>query len=430
MRLRQSSDHGPPIVAVVFVVAVAVSGVGPAAVGTASAAQTTLTATDTVGFGPPVAVDSFVVDNNTTDSLVDQTNDTIDTINNTTDTVNETTDETIDTVGGTTNETTATLDDTLEATNNTTSTVGETVETVENTTSETADDLSDSTGSLDEWTLLEGTTTTGSGGNTTAPLDEDTSTPSSAAPSYTGPSPYSSTAPFPDGIGGAGSVPAAVAVGAGLAIAGAAVRTGLAGGLLAGAPAIAPEGLRMTVRGAIDRVIRSIAPMRYSRWDDSDPLEHEGRAGVFEVIEGSPGIYLTAVSERTDVPLSTLRHHVRVLERENLIAGATVRGRRRFYPANRDDVELAAALNDEATAPIIDALARLGPTSVSALADAVERDVSTVTHHLQRLEEGGLVQRTREGREIANRLAPDVHAALAPVEPESDRPIDAPVSAD
>lgn len=181
----------------------------------------------------------------------------------------------------------------------------------------------------------------------------------------------------------------------------------------------------VTGRQMVDRVPRVFAPLRYSRYDDSDPLEHDDRATVFETIDDSPGVYLSELSEQTGVSLSTLRHHVRVLEQEDLIAAARVRGRRRFYPAHTEDVELAAAMNDEATAPIVDALARLGAVTVSDLADEDGRDASTVTHHLQRLENDGLVEREREGRAIVNRLAAEVREALAPLGETSVEPAEA-----
>lgn len=217
----------------------------------------------------------------------------------------------------------------------------------------------------------------------------------------------------------------------GLAVGVQAVVAGVAFRELTDVPAPA-RTVAVTGRQVMDRGPRLFAPLRYSRYDDSDPLEHDDRAAVFETIEDSPGVYLSQLSERTEVSLSTLRHHVRVLEREDLIAAARVRGRRRFYPAHTEDVELAAAMNDEATAPIVDALARLGAVTVSDLADADGRDASTVTHHLQRLEEDGLVERERDGRAIVNRLAAEVREALAPMGDTAPEPVEseATVSAD
>jgi len=223
---------------------------------------------------------------------------------------------------------------------------------------------------------------------------------------------------------------------------------GVVGGVgLAGVVAVAlrqgalvPGGLTTAVRTAVspataagsdalDRLLRTFYPLRYSRYDDSDPLEHEARVEMLDVVETEPGTYLSEVSERAGLPLSTTRHHMRVLEQEELVASATVRGRRRFYPGGAEGLELAAAMNDEATARLLDALARLGPSSVSALAEELDRDPSTITHHLKRLETDGVVVRERDGRAIVNSLSPEAAEALDPVPDPAER-TENPVSAD
>ena len=155
-------------------------------------------------------------------------------------------------------------------------------------------------------------------------------------------------------------------------------------------------------------------PLRYSRYDDSDPLEHEARSRVYEIINDTPGAYLSELSEEADLPLSTTRHHIKVLEREDLVSGAKLRGKRRFYPAYSDGLELAAALNDDSTAAVLDTIGRLGAASVSDLADELDRDPSTISHHLQRLEEDEIILREREGRAVMNRLSPEARTALEP----------------
>lgn len=167
-------------------------------------------------------------------------------------------------------------------------------------------------------------------------------------------------------------------------------------------------------RAILDRMVRLVAPLRYSRYDDSDPLQQETRRQVFETIQTAPGLYLSAVAERAEIPLSTARHHARVLEQEGLVTSRKVRGKRRFFPDDEEGVALAAAVDDEPTASVLDALLALGESSVAALADHLDRDPSTVTHHLQRLEAEGLVVRERQGRSVCNRLAPAVRRALDP----------------
>lgn len=193
------------------------------------------------------------------------------------------------------------------------------------------------------------------------------------------------------------------------------------------ATALAPTltaGLAPVSRsGTFDRLLRMLAPLRYSRYDDSDPLEHDARASVYEVVDDAPGAYLSEVAEQADLPLSTVRHHIRVLEREDLVSGAKVRGKRRFYPAYETDIELAAALNDKPTAVVIDAVARLGTASVSDLADDLGRDPSTISHHLKRLEEDDIIVRERDGRAVMNKLSAEARTALDPSrDPETDGP--------
>jgi predicted transcriptional regulator len=174
---------------------------------------------------------------------------------------------------------------------------------------------------------------------------------------------------------------------------------------------LAPVAGRVSV---FDRLFRMLAPFRYSRYDDSDPLEHDARADVYDVVNDAPGAYLSEVADEAGLPLSTARHHIRVLEREDLVSGAKVRGKRRFYPAYTQGIELAAALNDEATAVVIDAISRLGASSVSDLADELGRDPSTVSHHLKRLAEDDIIVRERDGRAVMNKLSAEARTALEP----------------
>ncbi|NHN48123.1 helix-turn-helix domain-containing protein [Halostella sp. JP-L12] len=160
----------------------------------------------------------------------------------------------------------------------------------------------------------------------------------------------------------------------------------------------------------------------YSKFDDSDPLEHESRERLYETVVDAPGVHLSELCDRAGVTLSTARHHLRVLEDEGLIATAKHRGKRRYFPAGDDERELAAAMSDDAAATVLETLAYTGPATVSTLAEELGRDPSTVTHHLKRLDEDGLVARERDGRAVMNSLEPAVESALAPTVADADAP--------
>lgn len=144
-----------------------------------------------------------------------------------------------------------------------------------------------------------------------------------------------------------------------------------------------------------------VALVGYSRYDDSDPLEHEVRNELHAVVSRAPGLPIAEVAREVDSAVSTVRYHVRVLERESLVEATRVDGRNRLYPVGfGGDVERAAALEDEATRAVLTAVQRHEPINVTALAEALDRSPSTVSHHEKRLVAAGLVDRERDGKRV------------------------------
>ncbi|QGS34805.1 metalloregulator ArsR/SmtB family transcription factor [Corynebacterium xerosis] len=56
-----------------------------------------------------------------------------------------------------------------------------------------------------------------------------------------------------------------------------------------------------------------------------------------------------------------------------------------------------------------------GPVSVNELTDMVGLSQPTISHHLKRLTEAGLLERTREGRSVIHRVKPELFAELRTV---------------
>ncbi|MDF9745768.1 winged helix-turn-helix transcriptional regulator [Natrinema salsiterrestre] len=154
---------------------------------------------------------------------------------------------------------------------------------------------------------------------------------------------------------------------------------------------------------------------QYSRFDDSDPLAHDSRREIYHKIGTDPGIHLSELADATDASLSTIRHHLRILDEENLISSKKVRGNRCYYRGDTiEDVDIALriALEKPATRRLLETLADRGAAQTTTLADELDRHPSTVTHHLSTLEESGLVVRTRDGSAIMTRLEPDIERTV------------------
>jgi DNA-binding transcriptional ArsR family regulator len=226
--------------------------------------------------------------------------------------------------------------------------------------------------------------------------------------------------PLPDSRTGSGIAAGTVLIGAALI----ARSTGTAAALsaLSGSGGSLLATLISVLR---DWVGRFLSIFGYKRYSDDDPLAHETRERLYELIRDAPGSYLAEISDETGVTMGTARYHLRVLEFENLVASEEIRGRRRYVPVGTDWAALEAALHDETTARIVEALERGGPDSVSGLADRLDRDPSTISHHLDRLADDGIVERERDGRAVVNKLADDARISL---EGDETAPGRAPVS--
>jgi DNA-binding transcriptional ArsR family regulator len=261
-------------------------------------------------------------------------------------------------------------------------------------------------------TTVSGATTAAAGTGTTGSATADAGTRAAEPPSTppTGRTPTGVVAAPPRaGVSNAGDVPA----GPGAAATGTAGVAAVALGTMVGTgPGIERE-LAQRVSDRLERLVRLVAPFRYSRHDDSDPLDHEVRAAIHDHVTEHPGTYVSALGEAVDVSTSTVRHHLRILEREGLVEDAHVLGRRRLFPAGVDHPAVTAALADETTADVMLALARHGPCGSGSLAEELDTSPSTVSHHLSRLEEAGVVVREDDGRATRNRLSSAVDEALS-----------------
>lgn len=142
----------------------------------------------------------------------------------------------------------------------------------------------------------------------------------------------------------------------------------------------------------------------YSRYDSSCPLENSVRRKIHETIEESPGIYQVELATATQIPRSTIRYHVRILEEEKLITGEKVRGKQRYFPRGSDNVELQGALRDETGRSVLVAIDRLEPVTVTDLAEELDRAPSTISYHLTRLADAELIEQERDDGAVRNRL--------------------------
>ncbi|WP_458208606.1 winged helix-turn-helix transcriptional regulator [Haladaptatus sp. NG-SE-30] len=168
-----------------------------------------------------------------------------------------------------------------------------------------------------------------------------------------------------------------------------------------------PSSVRMSQiieRSGLDDVsvasVSTTVVNSYSRYDDSDPLENNVRMKIHEAIKQSPGASISEISEQTEIPRSTVRYHIRILEEERLTSSKSHRGKHRLYPIDESNHRLSAALNEDAPATILKAVIQHEPLTVTELSAVVDRSLGTVSYHLNRLADDELVVRSQDGNAI------------------------------
>lgn len=153
----------------------------------------------------------------------------------------------------------------------------------------------------------------------------------------------------------------------------------------------------------------------YTRYGEGSPLEHPVRSDVVDVATRLPGVKLPDVVRSVDASSGSVRYHVRVLEREDHLATATVWGATRLYPADVEEstFELHAALRDDSRSSVLRAIEGADPATPTSIAEQIDRAPSTVSHHLSLLENADLVERERSGQSVHVSLAPEVSDHIA-----------------
>lgn len=79
-----------------------------------------------------------------------------------------------------------------------------------------------------------------------------------------------------------------------------------------------------------------------------------------------------------------------------------------------DDVDsaLAAAIADSGASDVLSVVEQREPTTLSAIAVELDCTASTVSYHLDRLEDDGLVTRKRDGGSVSVRLSSSTRTAM------------------
>lgn len=155
----------------------------------------------------------------------------------------------------------------------------------------------------------------------------------------------------------------------------------------------------------------------YRRIFGSNVLGNTLRKEIFERICSEPGIHLHEVARRTGATLSTIRYHCAILERSHMIRVMEEKGFRRFFQNggaySRDELDLLSCLRSKTSSEILRIVMVRPEISRQEIADAIGKSGPSITWHMKRLEEKGLLSIRREGRLVRYRIDEPTSLLLA-----------------
>ena len=143
-----------------------------------------------------------------------------------------------------------------------------------------------------------------------------------------------------------------------------------------------------------------------SRRAERPEPELESRREMYRAIRASPGTHFRGLLDQLEYAQGTLQYHLRWLEDEGLVQSDDDGEYTRYYTTGFEPADRAVmnALRREYSRRIVACLAADGPQTTSELAERLGRAPSTISWHLSRLHEAGVVTKERAGQSVEYEL--------------------------
>jgi predicted transcriptional regulator len=132
-------------------------------------------------------------------------------------------------------------------------------------------------------------------------------------------------------------------------------------------------------------------------------LEHAARQDIVSTIEQRPGIHFMELSRSTHLGHGALDHHLRLLVKGDLILEVHSHGYKCYVLKGAHDhraVRGLPALKSDGSKAILDLVRRSPGLRPTAIAQQAGISPPSVTYHVRRLEEAGLIRRETDGTSV------------------------------
>jgi DNA-binding transcriptional ArsR family regulator len=134
---------------------------------------------------------------------------------------------------------------------------------------------------------------------------------------------------------------------------------------------------------------------------DESALELESRRRIYHYVEDNPGTHMRQVGRELDIPMGTLEYHLRYLVDEGLLATREDDRYTRYFvkgQTSRHEKDVLAAIRQETPRRIVAQLLMEPGASHGEILEEFDVSASTLSFHLNKLVEAGVVEKEKSGR--------------------------------
>ena len=136
--------------------------------------------------------------------------------------------------------------------------------------------------------------------------------------------------------------------------------------------------------------------------DKSRILQLDSRKKIYNIIKKSPGIHFRELKRRSKQAVGALQYHIDILDKHHLIKIKKEGKFARFFPVesnlSEEEKTTLSFLRHETTRKIILLLLTKKNVTNKRISAFLELSPSTISFHLQKLEEDNMIQKTRKGK--------------------------------
>lgn len=139
---------------------------------------------------------------------------------------------------------------------------------------------------------------------------------------------------------------------------------------------------------------------RVNMMANDDALTHKTRSLIHELVVDRPGLTFSEIMRIVKVKESTLRYHLRYLERKEVVRTKEKRGRKAYFPSMEETRKGYEKDLSKIQLKVLDIIDKDPGLDQKTLVSRMKGNRFLISYHLKRLMDMGLIRKVRDGKRV------------------------------